>query len=167
MKKIKILVFYGILIGFFSCSKDQTKVNSIVDENGQISKELVNDSLFVKFDKADYEVRQDFLNYAGEQIDWEQSSKLNQDLKAGKFKTFQEFAIAKEQAGHKDFIKRSKNQLNALKAKDDLYSKYPELKTIPVNTFLKFFRENSKYELSNEDLNNHREKLKEERNNNL
>ena len=70
MKKIKILVFYGILIGFFSCSKDQTKVNSIVDENGQISKELVNDSLFVKFDKADYEVRQDFLNYAGEQIDW-------------------------------------------------------------------------------------------------
>jgi hypothetical protein len=143
------------------------KVNSIVDENGQISKELVNDSLFVKFDRADYEVRKDFLNYAGEEVDWKTSSKLNQDLKAGKFKTFQEFALAKEKAGHRDFIKRTKTRLNALKAKDDLYNKYPELKTIPMNTFLKFFRENSAYELSNLDLNNHREKLKEERNNNL
>lgn len=166
MKKIDILTIYCILIGFFSCSKDQTKVNSIVDENGHISKELVNDPLFLIFDKADYEVRQDFLNYGSEQVDWEKSNKVNQDLKAGKFKTFREFAIAKEQAGYKYFIKRSTTRSNALKSKDDLFSKYPELKTIPLNTFLKFFRENSRYELSNEDLNSNREKLKVERNNN-
>jgi hypothetical protein len=137
----------------------------MITENGQISKNLANDPLFNKFDKADYEVRQDFLKYAGEKIDWEKSSKLNQDFKARKFKTFQEFAIAKEKVGHKDFIKRQKTRFNAFKAKDDLYAKYPELKTLPLSTFLKFFRENSRYKLSSEDFNIHLEKMKTERNN--
>lgn len=165
MKKIKFLLVFGILIGLFSCAKEQTDLNanSIVTENGQISKKLVNDPLFENFDKAYYEMSQDLLKYSGEIIDREKSKKLNEDYKAGKFKTVQEFVIAKEKIGFTDFYKRTKTRLYALKTREDLYVKYPELKTLPLKTFLKFYHENRKYKLSSIDYNIHLDKIKEER----
>jgi hypothetical protein len=146
----------------FSCSKEQPEwiTNSIVNADGQISKNLVNDPLYKKFDKANYEMKQDFLKYAGEKVDWEKSSQLNKDLKAKKFKTFREFEIAQEKIGYRDYHKRTKTKLYAILTKEELFQKYPELKTLPLKTFLDFHKSNSRFELTPEDFSKNLEKIK-------
>lgn len=163
MKKIHFSLLSSIfLMLLFSCSKEQPdlKTNSIVNADGQISKNLVNDPLYKKFDKANYEMKQDFLKYAGEKVDWEKSSQLNKDLKAKKFKTFREFEIAKEKIGYRDFHKRTKTKLYAILTKEELFLKYPELKKLPLKTFLDFHNANSQFELTPNDFSNHLEKIK-------
>lgn len=165
MKKIKFLLSLGVLTILLSCSKEQSNVNldSIITENGQISKTVANDSLFVELDKALYEVNLNFLKYSNVKVDKEKSDKLIQDLRDHKFKNMTEFSLANEKIGNTDHLKRRKAQIKAIKAKEDLFKKYPELKTIPFKRFFEFYKENRKYKMSQTEINNNLEKLKEER----
>jgi hypothetical protein len=165
MKKTKTILVFGVLIGLFSCAKELTELNSnsIVNENGQISKNLAKDPLFVKFDKANYEMSLDLLKYSREVVDVKKSKKLNNDFRNKKFKTIEEFAIAKEKIGFTDFYNRSKRQLFAIKTREELYAKYPELQTIPAKSFFTFYYENRKYKITSAVYNNHLDKLRQKR----
>lgn len=165
MKSTKLLLLFGVTLLLFSCAKDQTELNqnSIVNQDGQISKNLANDPLFKIFDKANYEISQDLVNYSGEQIDRVKNEQLNKDARNHKFKNFKEFALAKEKIGYRDYNKRTRNHLYAIKTRNDLYNKYPELKSISSRKFFDFYYSNRNYKISQAGFNTYLAKIKEER----
>lgn len=168
MKDIKLLLTIGLFVAFFSCSKEKSKDqsspkrSSIITENGQISKNLADDSLFVKFDKANYEMNIDFIKHSSNKVDREKSKKVNNDLRNHKFKTLKEFAIAKEKIGYSDYYKRRQILFNFLKTKKDLFNKYPELVNSKQSVFLAFYDQNRMYKISSEDFYDHLQISKEE-----
>jgi len=160
MRKLIISFLFGVLITFFSCSKEKSNKHSetIINENGQISRNLVNDPLFDKFDKANYEMNLDFIKYSDTKVDREKSEKVNDDLRNQKFKNIKEFAIAKEEIGYTDYYKRRKTLFNVLITKKGLFAKYPELAQVKLKNFLDFYKKNKKYKISPNDLKNNLEK---------
>lgn len=167
MKKTSFLLSFWFLIVLLSCSKEKSKEQSIretiVTKNGQISESLINDPLFKKFDKANYEMNLDLLKYSGTIVDRIKSEKINEDLRNHKFKTLKEFAIAKEKIGYTDYHKRREKLFNVLKAKKLLFDKYPELKHVSSRNFLAFYNKNRKHEITSRDLKNSLEKTKDEK----
>ena len=169
MKNIKFLLTVGLLVALFSCSKEKSKDQSspkrnlIITENGQISKNLAVEPLFINFDKANYEMNLDFMKHSSNKVDRDKSEKVNDDLRNQKFKSLKEFAIEKEKIGYIDYYKRREIIFNFLKAKKDLFNKYPELINNKQSVFLAFYDQNKKYKLSLDDFYNHLQISKEER----
>lgn len=164
----RLIILTIIAISLFSCKKETelVKTHSIINAEDQISKSLVDDPLFKTFDKANYELSQDIVNYSGEVIDHIKNDELNKDAKNRKFKSFEELALAKEKVGYSDYYTRTKTRLFAIKTKNDLFNKFPELKTISTRAFFDFYYNNRSYSLTTKDYNAQLEILKAKRKHN-
>jgi hypothetical protein len=156
MKKIKNFIIVGILIGFISCTKDQAdmKSNSIITENGQISKSLAEDPLFKKLDKAFYEMNMYSFTHRAIKIDRTKLAKINADVKSKKIATVEEFKKAFNDIASPEYLKYCENVNKVLHVKKALFNKYPELKKIPTSTFSKFLIANKTQKFSIEEIKN-------------
>ena len=164
----RLIILTIIAISLFSCKKESElgKTHSIINSEGQISKSLIDDPLFKTFDKANYELSKDIVSYSGEVIDQVKNDELNKDAKNRKFKNFEELALAKEKVGYTDYYKRTKTRLFAIKTKNDLFNKYPELQNLSSKDFFDFYYKNRSYSLTKKDYKSQLENLKAKRKHN-
>ncbi|TCN53925.1 hypothetical protein D0809_19175 [Flavobacterium circumlabens] len=141
--KLLILVLVSFLT-FLSCTRDE-----VINKNGEISKELTKDPLFESMDKAYSKYLEDMIKYPRDNVNQISDKKFKKDLELNKFKSFNDYAKAKEKAGYVDFGKRIRNLIAFKAAEEKLFQKYPELK-VNKKKFYSFFIKTRRSQIGDE-----------------
>ena len=146
-KKTLMFLVICVLFQFQSCQNDE----SIIDSKGEISSKIIDDPLFEELDLAFYEVNVNLLTYRNEKIDKVKMSKIREDVKNKKIKSFDDYFSQKEKAGSKDAKKRMLAQIKFNICQEKIFKKYPELKNKKME-FASFFLKNSKHKIPTSEI---------------
>lgn len=150
MKKIKTTLYASFALCFLalgSCTNFED--NESGNMYNSVPENIISDPLFKKLDEVFYTSQLNAIKYADEDVNRNADLKIKADIKNKVYKTFEEYAKAKEKAGYEDFSVRMKNKLELAYYYSEILKKYPE---IDKKEFAQFFVHNKKNKIKPEDI---------------
>jgi DNA repair exonuclease SbcCD nuclease subunit len=143
MRLLSTLLMLTILT---SCMNEPTNDKSII-QNGIVSIKLLEDQLFKDYDKAFLEDMKLSYEYRNEVVNIKAKEEIKLKIKNKTIKSFNEWILAMEKAGHKNFKTRYLKSLKVKITRDKLFEEYPELKE-NLKIFTTFFVKNSSFQVN-------------------